>query len=286
MLRLQTSRKWVQFLLRGLWVAVLLLSAAGCNRPDTPKPVTKVVPSWTHTLTLSRTPTPTLTPTRTLTPTSTPTLTPTPTENLLGSIEGIIYNSLSGTTFPAVDAEVRISEKPDILSTSDSSGAFQLEGIEPYLYHLRASNIVGSSVEKLVPVVVGQVSHVEIIISQPLMIQYLYISAIVTCNGIPAAGALVWVAGTNMDFTANDMGKVVMNNLPKENAAVVIVANPCSAIIQPQEGLNWKITLMTAKRLYRLPPNRVTLPPNIKLEYLQPLPLFIPTRTATVTAEP
>ena len=254
---ISTGGKRISLLLRALWIVALLAGAAACDSPrptPAPKPATQRVA------------------------TNTPSPTPP-----MGGIEGRVYNNLSATRAPAANAEIRISEKPEVLVAADANGSFLLDNIEPSAYHLRASNTVGSSTEKLVAVVIGKVTYLEIDILQPVIIRLLLVRVTITCNSRPAAGAQMWVAGTNQVFTANDQGVVTLNNVPEQNAMVAIVASPCSAILNAPSGLDWQIKLTTAPRLLPLPPKHVIQPPNIKLETIKPMPFlpFVPVPTST-----
>ncbi len=264
------ARNWRRLLVHALWIGALALGAAGCRAPATPREVTKVLPSRTPTFT--RTPNPTITPSPTA---------------VLGGIEGIVYNSLGGTRSPAVDAEIRISEKPEMLGSTDPSGAFLLDDIEGSTYHLRASNIVGSSVEKVVAVVEGKVTYLEIDILQPALVKFMFVHVTITCNGKAAAGAQMWVAGTSQVFTANSKGELTMNNVPDENATIVVVAQPCSDIFKAPEGGTWKIQLTApvVKKAYALPKKATLQPPDVKLEILKPLP-FVPSVPLYATRVP
>jgi hypothetical protein len=250
---------------RWLWFTALLLSLTACDIFRTPGTPTKITPSPTLTVVPSSTASPT--PTSTVTLTATPTFTPTP---FLGGIEGVVYDNVNNDRSPAANAEIRISEKPDMLVDSDSTGAFLLDNIEPATYHVRASNIVGSSVEKVVAVVVGKVTYLEIDILQPVFMSYQYVHATISCDGMPAAGAHIWVAGTDQVFTANDKGEVNLNNVPEKSATIIVSAKSCSTMMSPPEGLSWKINATSVKRPFILPKNPVILAPDVKLEILKP----------------
>lgn len=259
--------------------AVLMLAIfAACDGTPTPQdgqstPAQKE-PSATASLTIAPSPTHTRTPSPTSTkksPTATFTIDP------HGRIDGIVITGFQTTGTPVPNAVVQILEiPPGAKATTDATGAFHLEGIDPDSYHLQASSVDGMGGNQNVDVTTGQVVHVVIAIQQVSIPMFLQVTSNITCQGQPAAGAKVWIAGTNQVFTADQSGKVTFI-APQDQSPILVDAGKCGGVLDKMQGDTWKIQLTQKYRPPILPTGAVIHQSTLNLYQLAPLLFPTPT---------